>query len=171
MLANKRLVKVGGYLRVLPEQLAGGEREWHASSRWRRQWRRCGSGWRRGGAFIAGVGRPWVTRDDGGDARRATVARGSRVRRRRRRRTAGLWRARVLRRGLGAPRGGEACWDASSSGSVRFGPGAASGGVGAEAGDGGARPATGGARGARRRGARRSGPKHFTGADFEMEKL
>jgi hypothetical protein len=28
MLANKRLGKVGGCLRVLPEQLAGGEREW-----------------------------------------------------------------------------------------------------------------------------------------------
>jgi hypothetical protein len=28
MLAIKRLGKVGGCLRVLPEQLAGGEREW-----------------------------------------------------------------------------------------------------------------------------------------------
>jgi hypothetical protein len=73
-------------------------------------------------------------------------------------------RTAARRRGLGAPRGGEARWGASSSGSARFGPGATSGGVGAEAG-------AGGARGARRRGARRSGPKRFTGAVFELEQL
>jgi hypothetical protein len=65
-------------------------------------------------------------------------------------------RTAACRCGLGAPRSGEACWDARSSGGARFGPGAASGGVGAEAGAGGTRC---------------SGQKHFTGADFEMKLL
>jgi hypothetical protein len=68
-------------------------RAWAASSSTgrQRQWRRAARvGARRGqGAFIRGSTRPWVTRGDGGDARRATAARGLCVRRRHRRRTAG----------------------------------------------------------------------------------
>jgi hypothetical protein len=77
MLANKRREKVGGYLGVLPKQLAGGEREWQcelgaaAAMAAVRLGVACGG---RGGAFIAGAGRPWMTGDDGRDARRATAA-------------------------------------------------------------------------------------------------
>jgi hypothetical protein len=78
------------------------DRQWaravSSSTGRRRQWRRAArDGARRGGqgAFIRGSARPWVTRGDDGDACRATAARGSRVRRRSRRRTAGPWRPRA----------------------------------------------------------------------------
>jgi hypothetical protein len=126
-----------------------------STGRWRRAAR---DGARRGqGAFIRGSARPWVTRGDDGDARRATAARGSRVRQRRRRRTAGPWRARVRQRSsadsahLGA---GRRVGALVGSVGARLGPDAASGGVGA-----------------RRRGARRSGSNPFTSANFEIEKL
>jgi hypothetical protein len=73
-------------------------------------------------------------------------------------------RTAALRRGLGTPRAGRRVGARVGLGRARLGPGAASGGVGADAGDGGAR-------GARRRRARRSGQKRFTGAVFEMEML
>jgi hypothetical protein len=80
-------------------------------------------------------------------------------------------RTAALRRGLGAPRAGRRVGARVGLGRARLGPGAASGGVGVDAGDGGAWTVTGGVRGARRRGARRSGSKPFTSADFEIEKL
>jgi hypothetical protein len=85
MLAIKRLRKVGGCLRVLPEQLAGGEREWkrkHGAAAAMAAVRLAVARWGRGGAFIAGAVRPWMTEGDGRDARRATAARATRVRRR-----------------------------------------------------------------------------------------
>jgi hypothetical protein len=98
--------------------LAGGEHERWAlapsgggngggSTRWRAEGEQA--------AFICGLGRPWVTRDDGGDARRATAATSPTDRR-----SVACARTAALRRGLGAPRAGRRVGGRVGSGRARL---------------------------------------------------